>query len=373
MDHKKIRGIGAGVVLAVWLAVTVFAWFAPAKEASAAERRPLEQMPTLTWENLLNTDFMKDFESYTLDQFPLRDGFRTLKALFHNYGLLQKDNNGIYIADGFAAKLDHTLNDAAVSGAADRFNRLYETYLKDSDCNIFVSVVPDKGYYLAQSNGYPTLDYGKLFSQVQENMPWAEYIDITVSLSAQDYYFTDTHWRQERLIPVAQKLAQAMGVNLPKLEDFTVSALERPFYGVYYGQAALPMPSETMYILNSDVLDGCVVSGYDTMGRPTTMQVYNDSDLQSADLYDIFLSGVEGYLTVENPAAETDRELVIFRDSFGSSLAPLLVSSYAKITLVDIRYMQMNMLQRLMEFDNQDVLFLYSTLVLNNPDAFQTA
>ena len=34
----------------------------------------------------------------------------------------------------------------------------------------------------------------------------------------------------------------------------------------------------------------------------------------------------------------TDRELVIFRDSFASSLAPLLMEQYAKITLVDIRY-----------------------------------
>ena len=373
MDHRNIRAVGAGVMLALWLALTGFAWFAPAKASSSAERRPLAQMPEITIENLLNADFMKDFESYTLDQFPLRDGFRTLKAIFHNYGLLQKDNNGIYIVDGFAAKLDHTLNMTAITGATDRFNRLYQTYLKDSNCNIYVSVVPDKGYYLAESNGYPALDYDKLFSQVQSNLPWAEYIDITGSLSAKDYYFTDTHWRQEQIIPVAQKLAQAMGVAQPKGDDFTVNALQRPFYGVYYGQAALPMPSETMYVLNSSVLEGCTVSGFDTMGRPTTMQVYNKADLDSADLYDIFLSGVEGYLTIDNPAADTDRELVIFRDSFGSSLAPLLVQSYSRITLVDIRYMQMGMLQKLMTFDNQDVLFLYSTLVLNNADAFQTA
>ena len=292
MEHKKIRVAGAVVVLALWLTVTLCAWFAPAKDVSEAERRPLKQMPALTVDSLLNTGFMKDFESYTLDQFPLRDGFRTLKAIFHNYGLMQKDNNGIYIADGYAAKLDHTLNDAALTGATGRFNRLYEMYLKDSDCNIFVSVVPDKGYYLAEANGYPTLDYDKLFAQVQADMSWAEYIDITGSLTAEDYYFTDTHWRQERILPVAQTLAQALGVRLPDQADFTVTALQRPFYGVYYGQAALPMPSETMYILSSDVLEGCTVSGFDTMGRPATMQVYNDEDLESADLYDIYLSGV---------------------------------------------------------------------------------
>ncbi len=373
MDHKKIRIAGAVVVLALWLTVTLCAWFAPAKDVSAAERRPLEQMPELTVDSLLNLSFMSDFESYALDQFPLRDGFRTIKAIFHNYGLMQKDNNGIYIADGYAAKLDHTLDMNALTGATARFNRLYEMYLKNSDCNIFVSVIPDKGYYLAEDNGYPVLDYDKLFAQVQADMSWAEYIDIAGVLSAEDYYFTDTHWRQERILPVARKLAEAMGVRLPDQADFTVNALERPFYGVYYGQAALPMPSETMYILNSDVLEGCTVSGFDTMGRPATIQVYNDADLESADLYDIYLSGVEGFLKIENPAADTDRKLVIFRDSFGSSLTPLLVQSYSEITLVDIRYMRMEMLQRLMAFEDQDVLFLYSTLVLNNASAFQIA
>ena len=68
-------------------------------------------------------------------------------------------------------------------------------------------------------------------------------------------------------------------------------------------------------------------------------------------------------LTVDNPNARTDRELVIFRDSFGSSLAPLLLEGYSRVTLVDIRYLSPS---QLLTFDRQDVWFLYSTSVLNN-------
>ena len=57
---------------------------------------------------------------------------------------------------------------------------------------------------------------------------------------------------------------------------------------------------------------------------------------------------------------------MIFRDSFGSSLAPLLIEGYEKITLVDIRYMHSNLLPNYIEFTDQDVLFLYSTMVLNS-------
>lgn len=56
---------------------------------------------------------------------------------------------------------------------------------------------------------------------------------------------------------------------------------------------------------------------------------------------------------------------MLFRDSFGSSIAPLFLENYSKITLVDLRYISKDVLENFIEFDKQDVLFLYSTLVLN--------
>ena len=84
------------------------------------------------------------------------------------------------------------------------------------------------------------------------------------------------------------------------------------------------------------------------------------------DPYELFLSGPKSLLTIENPSAHTEKELIVFRDSFGSSIAPLLAEGYAKITLVDIRYLSPQMLDRFITFTDQDVLFLYSVSVLNN-------
>ena len=80
----------------------------------------------------------------------------------------------------------------------------------------------------------------------------------------------------------------------------------------------------------------------------------------------MYLSGAQALLRIENPHAETDRELVIFRDSFGSSLAPLLTRGYKTVTLVDIRYISSQLLGQFLTFRNQDVLFAYSALILNN-------
>lgn len=68
---------------------------------------------------------------------------------------------------------------------------------------------------------------------------------------------------------------------------------------------------------------------------------------------------------MENPAATSQRELILFRDSFGSSLAPLLTSSYQKITLIDLRYISSDLLDSYVRFQDQDVLFLYSALIWN--------
>jgi hypothetical protein len=361
--NKKIRAIGAAILVVVWVALTGFAWFSPAKDISAAERRPLDQFPELSVETLLNGKFMSQFEDYTLDQFPARDTFRQLKSLYRYYAMQQLDNNDIYIADGYAAKLEYPLNSSMVSKATGRLNYVYETYLKNSGSTVFSCVVPDKGYYLAEANGYLSMDYDALFSQVQAEMPWATHVDITDCLTIEDYYYTDTHWRQERILGVAQKLSQAMGVTAPKAEDFNATKLDRPFYGVYYGQAALPMSSEDLYIMESELLSQCRVFNYE---NNTYLDVYDMAQLTSRDLYDVYLSGPKSILRIENPNAKTDRELIVFRDSFGSSLTPLLVQDYATVTLVDLRYVPSNALSQFIDFNGQDVLMLYSTIVLNS-------
>ena len=100
MNTKKIRAVGAAVLVALWLVLTGFAWFGPAQDFSESERRPLDQWPGISWKNLMSGKFMADFEDYTLDQFPMRDSFRQLKSLSHYYALNQKDNNGIYLTHG---------------------------------------------------------------------------------------------------------------------------------------------------------------------------------------------------------------------------------------------------------------------------------
>ena len=45
---------------------------------------------------------------------------------------------------------------------------------------------------------------------------------------------------------------------------------------------------------------------------------------------------------------------------------PLLINYYSKITLIDTRYINSDNYLKLIEFSDQDVLFIYSTHLINN-------
>ena len=378
---KKIRAIGAAVVAGLWMILTGFTWFSSDQVYSFSERSYLDKFPELSVENILekgDNSFMSEFNSYTLDQFPLRDTFRQLKALFHLYALNQSDNNDKYIHDGYIAEMA-LLNETVFQKNLASIQRIYEKYLKDAEnCNVYMAVIPDKNYYLADASGHMSLNYTDLFGRVEANAPWATHISLLDKLDVTDFYRTDTHWRQEKLLDVAQKVANAMGNQGPEKEDFTVQKLEDTFYGVYYGQIALPVAGEDMFLLRSDVLDNCLVS-YD--GAEAVKGVYdwdrskvelvakpNGGYNVYGDMYEVFLSKESGKIVIENPNATTDKELVVFRDSFGRSFIPLLVQDYAKVTILDTRWIAGGtyMLNNHITFENQDVLFLYSALVLNS-------
>ena len=354
------------IVLVVFLfGLSFFAWVKPATEFSQSERRALAQFPKLTFNNIISGKFMKDFETYATEQFPLRDSFRTIKALTNFYILGQSDNNDLFFKNGHIGKIEYPLNEESVTNAAKKFEKIKNKYLDGTDTKIYFSVIPDKNYYLIEDD-YLSIDYEKMLSQIQSETEFMEYIDIKGLLTLDSFYKTDTHWRQEEIIPVAKEIAEKMGVQLNA--EYTVNTLDNDFYGVYHGQAALPVPPEEIKYLTNDILEGAKVYNFDSQKE---MSVYDMQKAYGKDPYEMFLSGSLSLLTIENPKATTDKELVIFRDSFGSSLAPLLVEGYKKITVVDIRYIHPDMLSKFIEFTNQDVLFIYSTSVLNNSETIK--
>lgn len=360
--NKRIKAIIITVIFSVVLfGGSLLCILKPADKYSLSERRELASFPEISIEKIKDGVFASEFEEYAKDRFPLREPLRKVKALISNYILLNKDNNGIFKAEGHLSRLDEVKNETMMNHAAEKFEFIYDNYLKNN--KVYFSIVPDKNFYIAKKNGYPSLDYEDFISEMKKKTSYMSYIDVTDLLTEEDYYKTDTHWKQENITDVAERLAESMGVYIDS--SYNINRLEKDFYGVYAGQYPLSFPADEIKYLTNDITDSCIVSYYDT-GKAVSGDMYNMKKAEGKDPYEMFLSGSTPLAVIESPLAKTDKELIIFRDSFGGSLAPLLTEGYRKITLIDIRYVQSAFLKNLVDFSDSDVLFIYSTALLNN-------
>lgn len=372
----KAKNIITSVLFVGWLAVfAVLSLVLKDQDHSVSERRKLEQFETYSekhereekkGKDYTLTEYFSWLEDYFLDQFPSRDNFRTLTAVSRFYVLNQSDSNGYYIADGSACKVDPELHTDALASSVESVNSLYDRYFA-SNTDVYYSVIPDKNYFYAENSGHLHYDYDELLEIYSSGLNESiEYIDIFPLLEGSDYYITDPHWNQKDILPVARHLLNSMGVSESDI-DYTETELKN-FNGTYVGQLSLPLPEESVTLLTNNVIDGCIVTDYET-GK--TRAVYEPDDYKNTDPYDIFLGGAKSLLRIENPSQTNGRQLVIFRDSFGSSLVPLLIDGYSEIIVADTRYIYPSMITDFVEFkDDCDVLFIYSTSVINTRGTF---
>lgn len=346
MDRKNIVKIS--VMAAFFLATSLWTIFAKTPDYSESERRVLAGFPDVEAGSIVSGKFADEFEKYATERFPGRDVWRSIKA----YTNPLKDNHGIYTEGKHLSKMEYPMHTPMLDYAVGLFDTVKEAYLQDNP--IYLAVVPDKNRYLAGKSGHLKMDYEQFSEYVAEHMSYAEYIEIADLLEADDYYNTDTHWRQDKIVDVAQRIANAMGTEIST--QFSAQKLERPFYGVYAGQSALKCKPDTITYLTNPAIGNAQTEG--------AKAVYDME--KHRDPYEMFLSGNQPVVTIKNPGCSNGKRLIMFRDSFGSGIAPLLIDGYAEIILVDLRYIPSSMLAEYVNFENADILFLYSTILLNN-------
>ena len=324
---------------------------------SIAERRKLEQFPSVSISQIINGTFFNKFDKYVTDQFFERELFRKIKINTELKLLSKKNYNNLYEYNNYIIEQIYPLNEKSILNISNKIIEIKEKYLTENN-KIYYSIIPDKNYFINDEN--LKLDYNKLENLLNRNLSFAKYIRIFDMLELEDYYKTDTHWKQERLLKVAKTIAESMNVNLEnEYKEKTIC----DFQGTYSGQLPISTAKDKIKILTNSEIEKSKVYNYETKKEN---KVYNMEKINSLDKYDIYLSGATPVLKIENPENKTGNELIIFRDSYASSLVPLFIPKYSKITLIDTRYISPKLLPNYVEFNNQDILFMYSTLVINN-------
>ena len=138
---------------------------------SVSERRKLATFPSFSWQTILDNSYFSELNSYLVDQFPFRNSFRKIKAIFASSILKQKESHGVLEKDGYLFQIDASINEKSVSYFLQKINGVNREYLKNQ--NIYFAMIPDKNYYLTD-DGIPKLDYLELENELKENLEAVE-------------------------------------------------------------------------------------------------------------------------------------------------------------------------------------------------------
>lgn len=367
MKKKKWAVIRALVLSAIPWSLLAGTIVMPEVEKSDLERRRLANWPILSLSALLDNSFQQGVERYLQDHIPGRKQWLSLTAWLDVYGYGHMTDRGLVTQEESLIKVEDRINTPALEYAARLFASIDQAYLQPAHCPVYVAIVPDKGYFLNKP-GIVSMDYETFFEQAAASFNFASQIRIEEQLSLADYYRTDPHWKQEKLLPVAEALARAMGVQIPAYDQ--KRELSAEFVGQQGQQSILSWKSDTLSVLWKEEMKDWKVVRYDGKGK-SEGKLYDEAKLSSADPYSVFLGGAAGLMEIENPHEKNGRELIMFCDSYGLSLAPLLAGGYSEVTLVDLRNLPSWQLKNWITFDGQDVLFLYSTSQLNEAMSFK--
>lgn len=372
MKHRTLIIIVIFIVALVAVPISTLAM--PDRQISEVERRPLAQ--AMSYQEYLKShygaelaDYFAYLETYLLDQFPFRDDLRVLTAMARVYGLRQRDNNMYYKVGEHLSKLDPVIRENAVQRALSLFNEVCRTYFSGQGKHVF-ALIPDKNAFMAESGGYPHVQYDSFLEMVSSELDaQTQILPLLEYLSLDDYYRTDPHWDQTKLLAVADALLQMLGVRNDAQDEGYETHVHSSYFGTFAGQAALPVKPDELAWLTNETLDQAIV--YDAITKQTA-SIYQTDKLEGTDPYDLFLGGAQALLSVKNLKQLNGRQLVVFRDSYGSSMVPLLIADYSEIVVVDLRYVSMSVAAGLVDIHaDADVLLLYSTSVLNSPGAFK--
>ena len=336
----------------------------PSREFSEMENRNLEQMPKLSVDSLLSGQFMKDFETYTTDQFVGRDGWIALKSTTERL-LGKKENNNVYFCDQDTLITRFDQPDAAK--VTENLNYV-STFAENAGIPVTFSLIPTQACIWADRlpDGAPNASQTDLLDQAKAAVPGATWADLYTPLWAHKdedvFYRTDHHWTSLGAYYGYTGLADALGYTPVPLDTYTETVRSTEFYGTVFSSSGVRWVSpDTISTYVPDT--GITVTSYtyDSNGNPVEVPraLYDESYLSVKDKYSMFLGGQQSLGVVKTPNADKPK-LLIIRDSYADSLVPFLTPHFSEIHLIDLRYYKLSIADYIQQNGIDQALVLYS-------------
>ena len=303
------------IVICLIICVLPFAGMTCYKTTTTTENKQLAQFPDVTKDGKVNLDFPDELSAYFEDHFAFRQQLVSADAEIQSKIFRVSNVDTVLVGtDGWLYYTDtvndylaqDTMNDRQVFDTVHNLS-LLQQYVKDQGVSFIFTVAPNKNslygehmpYYFNYKAG-DTKNMDRLTKPMVE--AGLSYVNLFEPFERQPetlYLKRDSHWNEKGAVLAYNTLMDAMQWEHPTYEDVNV-VRKKEEYGdlnkMIYPLTAVPeWNSEYQY-------------------ESTWSYTSKDQDVEAA------------YLETENKKG--DKNLLMFRDSFGNTLLPLMAQKF---------------------------------------------
>lgn len=312
---------------------------------------------------IISGTYFDELGDWITDQFPLRDLW--MRTSFTARSMIgQKEFSGVFIGeDGYLISVpeapDEEKNEKTIKAISGFLSR-------HADIPASIMIVPGAAGVLTDRlpKNAQVRDEIADVRAFEENLITeagaAQIIDVAATLQEHSeeyiYYRTDHHWTSYGAYLAFLDATQTLGIE-PVL-DYLTYPVSDTFQGTLASRSGDLRSNDIVSIYEPQNTDVQYYVNYPATQkrRPS---VYEPDALNEKDHYTVFFGGNHSVVEIVT-TAQTERNLLVFKDSYANCFVPLLIPYYDRIIMVDPRYYYDNIDLTMSSYGITDVLFLYS-------------
>lgn len=358
--NRRFQGtLLAILLLGIVVLFGVINVLSPDREYSQNENRKLAQRPDFSWSSLKDGTYFSAWDSYIADQLPGRDFWISLKLQFDKL-TGKKESNGVYLCD------DDYLMEIPSEPDADNVQRNLDAInafaARHTDLKMNMAVIPNA--YCIKSDllpkNAPTRDQEADLAALESSLTQVNFINVTEALKAHKdeelYYHTDHHWTSLGAYYAFEAMAPQLGIANP-VTGYDTYAVSNTFEGTMSSKSGSHAYQDTVEIYVPQTSVEYTVTYADT--KQTTCSLYVRDCLNDKDHYTVFFGGNHSRVDIAT-TADTQRVLLLVKDSYANCFVQFLTPYYDRIIIIDPRYFYDNADSVISREGVTDVLFLYN-------------
>lgn len=330
-------------------------------------KNPLDVWNSVKWKYINNREgkaFKDDFETYLCDHLAGREVW--VKASNSIQRLSGREEiNGVYTVDDQMIQTFRTYDADSVNASINAMNTFAERF---PDKDVYFMLAPTaQEFFTNRIPAHVGLTSEKAFIDDCYKKTNFTTIDCRSFLASNSseylYYRTDHHWTSLGAFCAYQSAAKVLGYSAYGFGSFNIETASNDFRGTLYSKTLddkITPDTIDYYVLAKDEpkvrvtsINGAEVKKYDSL--------YVRDYLDVKDKYSSFTGSNVPIVTIETDV-DSDKSLLIIKDSYAHSLVPFLSKHYSKITMVDMRYINTDLNQLIKLDDYGQVLFMFNVI-----------